>query len=240
LKSSGETAQLVSTATLIGGGAAAVGAAILFFFTDQHDEHVQSLILAAILLLAGFQMILTGIVADLHALSVADAAPISRSPVDLSEIVREATEIVSALGETRDVSVEWAIDPHLMVAGDAIRLKQVLLNLGENAVKYTPSGGHVRITLTREARSAALEVADTGVGIPAAALPRVFDRFYRGESSGKGMPGTGLGLAIAKRIVEAHGGTIDADSRPGGGSTFQVRLPLASPPSGTPLGSTPH
>jgi signal transduction histidine kinase len=105
-------------------------------------------------------------------------------------------------------------------------LKQVLLNLGDNAVKYTPAGGRISIWLKPHDREVIFTISDSGVGIPAEDLPRVFDRFYRGRTS-RSSSGTGLGLAIVKRIVEAHGGSIEVESRLGDGSTFRVKLPLA-------------
>ena len=101
-----------------------------------------------------------------------------------------------------------------------------MLNLGENAVKYTPAGGHVGIRLTKDDRHAVLQVSDTGTGIHDDDLPHIFDRFYRATRAGHAS-GTGLGLTIAQRIVVAHGGTLAVQSRVNEGSTFEVRLALA-------------
>jgi two-component system phosphate regulon sensor histidine kinase PhoR len=111
------------------------------------------------------------------------------------------------------------------VRGDAGRLHQIVLNLGENAVKYTEPTGRVALTLTSDNGLATLRVIDSGVGIPQSDLPRVFDRFYRGAVVGDTSRGTGLGLTIAKRLVEVHGGAIHAESQSGKGSKFVVTLP---------------
>jgi signal transduction histidine kinase len=114
------------------------------------------------------------------------------------------------------------------VWGSGVGLKQVLLNLVDNAVKYTGPEGRIRVQLRAEPPDVVLTVSDTGVGIAPDDLPRVFDRFYRVSGSDpRSRGGTGLGLAIAKRIVEAHGGSITVESRVSQGSTFTVRLPLA-------------
>jgi len=114
------------------------------------------------------------------------------------------------------------------VVGDAARLRQMVLNLMSNAVKYTPAEGRVRVTLTGQDGWVRLEVADTGIGIAPVDLPLVFDRFFRAdEARARTEGGTGLGLAIARWTVEAHGGRLTVASQPGKGSVFTVLLPLA-------------
>jgi len=114
------------------------------------------------------------------------------------------------------------------VEGDPARLKQVIVNLLDNAIKYTTAGGRVRLTVRREQDSAVLEVDDDGIGIPAEALPHVFKRFFRVDSSrSREQGGAGLGLAIVKSICSAHGAEIEVVSAPGKGSTFRLRQPLA-------------
>ena len=166
-------------------------------------------------------------VVNLRSLALADAPIEGDGPVELSEAVAEAGDIVAALGELRDVAVTSDVEPGIRVRGDATRLKQVVLNLGDNAVKYTPAGGRVAIRLGASAGMATLQVEDTGIGIPEEHLPRLFDRLFRVEAGGRSADGTGLGLAIAKRIVDVHGGTIMVQSRPGAGSVFTVTLPTA-------------
>jgi signal transduction histidine kinase len=172
------------------------------------------------------------VLADLRALTLADAGPESgeRGPVDLTDVAHEAAEIIEALAESKGVSVETTIEPGVTVWGSGIGLKQVLLNLGDNAVKYTAAGGRISLKLEVRGRETVVAVSDTGIGIPEEAVPHVFDRFYRVPGTSPALGGTGLGLAIVKRIVEAHGGAIEVDSRQGRGSTFTVRLPLKAQP----------
>ena len=165
------------------------------------------------------------VLADLRALTLADAGPGSSERVSLTDLAREAAEIVEALAEPKGIAIETALQPDVTVWGSRVGLKQVLLNLGDNAVKYTPTGGRITIALESSDREATFTVSDTGIGIPAESLPRVFDRFYRAAGAGSPTDGTGLGLAIVKRIVEVHGGSIRVASTPGRGATFTVRLP---------------
>src|SRR5262249_39024665 len=109
-------------------------------------------------------------------------------------------------------------------------LKQLLVNLLDNAIKYTRSGGRVRLVLTTDTESAVIKVTDTGRGIPASALPHIFERFYRQtDPRDTRVTGFGLGLAISKWIVDAHEGTIAVESTEGKGSTFMIKLPLDQP-----------
>lgn len=169
---------------------------------------------------------MSAVVAGLRDLALADVSPLFER-IDLSDSVREASEIISALGEVKQVSVKSTIEPGVAVKGDKIRLKQIVLNLGDNAVKYTPVGGRVEVELSTDGQRANLRVSDSGIGIDPQHLPHIFDRFYRVDASRAGADGTGLGLAIVKRIVELHGGTVHVESTPAAGSTFTVSLPLA-------------
>ena len=115
----------------------------------------------------------------------------------------------------------------VVVEADALRLRQVVGNLLSNAIKFTPEGGVVTVTLRREERQASLVVADTGPGIAADIMPRVFDRFRQGDgSSTRRHGGLGLGLAIVKHLVEMHGGMVRADNAPSGGAVFTIELPI--------------
>lgn len=165
------------------------------------------------------------IVVDLRSLALADAPIADMGPVNLTEIVEEASDIIAALGELRSVTVRYSAEPGVAVRGDATRLKQVVLNLGDNAVKYTPAGGEVNIRLQASDGQAVLRITDNGIGISEQYLPRLFDRLFRTEAAGQRAEGTGLGLAIAKRIVDVHLGTVEVQSRLGAGSTFTVKLP---------------
>ena len=156
-------------------------------------------------------------------------ADLHREPVDLREIIEEAGETGELLAEHAGVGIDIRLPPQpLVVPVDRSRLRQLALNLIENAVKYTPSGGQVSVELAGDNGRAVFTVADTGIGIAPGDLPHVFDRFWRADSARtrtSERAGTGLGLAICKWIAEAHGGTIEVQSRPGRGTTFTVGLP---------------
>jgi heavy metal sensor kinase len=156
-------------------------------------------------------------------------AELHREPVDLREIIEEAGETGELLAEHAGVGMEIRLPPDpVVVSVDRSRVRQLALNLIENAVKYTPRGGQVSVELGNNDGRAVFTVADTGIGIAPGDLPHVFDRFWRADSARtrtSERAGTGLGLAICKWIAEAHGGTIDVQSRPGRGTTFTVGLP---------------
>ncbi len=156
-------------------------------------------------------------------------APLQREPVDLRELVRETQETGELLAEEAGVAMDVATPTEPLVLDlDKSRIRQLVLNLIENAVKYTPRGGSVRVNLGQENGTVTISVADTGIGIAPGDLPHVFDRFWRADSARTrtgDRPGTGLGLAICKWIAEAHGGRIEVVSRPGRGTTFTVTLP---------------
>jgi signal transduction histidine kinase len=159
---------------------------------------------------------------------------LTREPVELSGLVFETLEVVRPQLEAEQLTLATDVDRGLPpLQGDRNRLKQLLLNLLTNAIKYNQRGGRVEIRLRRQADEAILEVSDTGRGIPREALPHVFERFFRVPDQEGRVGGTGLGLAIAKRIAESHRGQIGVSSEIGRGSTFTVRLPLAAPPTET-------
>ncbi len=164
-------------------------------------------------------------------LAESDAGPMcaGAKPVQLDAVVRRSAEMFQAVAEAAGVGLEVEKLEPLVVQGDATYLWQVVNNLLDNAIKYTPAPGRVRVTLTEEAPgTAVLRVADSGLGIAPADLPHVFERFYRGDK-GRGRRGaargTGLGLSICQSIVAAHRGTISVTSTPGQGTTVTVRLP---------------
>lgn len=148
-----------------------------------------------------------------------------RKEIDLNLLVQGAVNSIRKLAERKDVAVRFSQKEGLVVSGDEQQLKQLFLNLLDNAVKYTPSKGTVAVTLEAEKGMAKVAVTDTGIGIPEAELGKVFDRFYRADRSAS-RQGFGLGLSIVRSIVDAHKGTIEVVSRPAAGSTFAVRLPL--------------
>jgi two-component system OmpR family sensor kinase len=172
---------------------------------------------------------LGGLVEDLLTLARADSgqAELTREFVYLDALVDETAAGVRRLAEAKGVSVETRLAPDIAVVGDPVRLRQLVVNLLGNAVKYTPAGGRVRVTLGAVAAQARLDVADSGIGIAPEDLPHVFDRFFRADKArARAEGGTGLGLAIARWCAETHGGRIDVRSRPGEGSVFTVWLPL--------------
>ena len=156
-------------------------------------------------------------------------AELHREPVDLRQILEEAGETGELLAEHAGVGIDIRLPSEpVVVSVDRSRVRQLALNLIENAVKYTPRGGQVSVELGSSNGRAVFTVADTGIGIAPGDLPHVFDRFWRADSARtrtSERAGTGLGLAICKWIAEAHGGTIEVQSRPGRGTTFTVGLP---------------
>lgn len=172
------------------------------------------------------------LVGDLLTLARSDMPEyrLQREPFDLEPYARSAAESMQGLAAAKGVRLEASFAGPLQAVGDAERLKQLLYILLDNAVKYTPEGGEVHLNLRAEggdaARRLVLEVQDTGIGIAPEDRDRIFDRFYRADKArNRQQGGHGLGLAIAKWIVDAHGGSIMAQSEPGRGSVFTVRLP---------------
>ena len=187
---------------------------------------------------------MTRLVGDLLLLAQADAGlPIRRQPVALDQLAGEVVRQVQVISGGVKVSLHLEANESLCVDGDPDRLRQLLLNLTDNAIKYTPSGGEVQVRVAREDRSARVDVNDTGPGIPPEHLesgphgvPLIFERFYRVEKSrtraasangnGRSGSGTGLGLSIAYWIAQVHGGRIAVHSEIGTGTTMTVWLPL--------------
>jgi heavy metal sensor kinase len=149
----------------------------------------------------------------------------TREPVDMAALVREVAETMRPLAEARGLVLELEANGPVPVRGDPARLRQVFFNVLDNAIKYTPAGT-IRVRGERRNGAGVVAVRDTGIGIPAEHLPRVFDRFYRVDKArSRAQGGTGLGLSIAQSIVAAHGGSIALDSAPGRGTTCTVTLP---------------
>jgi heavy metal sensor kinase len=165
---------------------------------------------------------------DLLLLSRATAGlEVPRRPVELEPLVLEALDLGVQIGQRAGVTVRAKELTPLTVRGEEAALRRAVINLVENAVKYTPTGGAVEIALTRADGAATLSVADTGIGIPAADTERIFEPFVRLDAArARATGGTGLGLAIARSIVAAHGGAITVETTPGAGSRFTIRLPL--------------
>lgn len=169
--------------------------------------------------------VMARLIEDLRTLTLSEAGSLrlERESVDGGELIAEVVAAFEAQAATADVRLGAETEPDLpALDADPTRLREVLSNLVSNALRYTPAGGEIRVRAARAEESVTLTVSDNGRGISAEDLPHIFDRFYKGVDS----RGTGLGLAIAKSLVEAHGGTIAAESAPGQGTTMTVRLPI--------------
>jgi signal transduction histidine kinase len=130
------------------------------------------------------------------------------------------------MAEDRGIGIELAAAAPVKVRGDPARIKQIIVNLLDNAIRFTASGGTVTLRVTGDGDGSVLEVTDTGVGIPTAVLPRVFDRFFRvDDARSRADGGAGLGLSIVKSICTAHGAQVGVESQMGHGSSFRVRFP---------------
>ncbi len=151
-----------------------------------------------------------------------------REQTDLDDLIGQSVELYEDLADERGVEIRTNVPSKLVVEIDRNRMRQVMANLIDNAVKYTAPGGVVEIAAHRDHDDAVATVSDTGVGIPADELPRIWDRLYRGDKS-RSSRGLGLGLSLVKAIVAAHGGKVSVRSRLGQGSTFELRLPVEVP-----------
>jgi signal transduction histidine kinase len=183
---------------------------------------------------------MTRLVDDLLLLARADTGglPIQREAVELDDVFLDVYRQVRSIEQP--VSITLMEVDQVCVIGDADRLKQLILNLVDNAIKYTPPGGDVTLGLSKFNGMAELVVRDTGVGIPAEDLPHIFDRFYRVDKArSRKLGGSGLGLSIARWIAEAHGGDIRVESETGMGSSFIVTLPTASDPKSSRKSTQP-
>ncbi len=176
----------------------------------------------------------SGLIEQLMFLARADsgAETLHFAPTDVTEVLREACHQGSALAEAKQISFQEQISgDSLWIRGDASSLRRLFLILIDNAVKYTPANGQVEVSLRKNDGYAVAEVRDTGIGIAAADLPNVFERFYRADKARtRELGGVGLGLSIGRWITEVHSGTIEVQSSPGRGSNFQIRVPLAPVP----------
>ncbi len=178
----------------------------------------------------GEAQLLSHLVDDLRTLSLADAGELAlhRSLTPAGECIERTAASHAELAAQRDIRLDVQIAPDLPpVEVDRERMAQVLANLVGNALRYTPAGGAITLSARAEGDRVLLQVSDTGPGIEPEHLPFVFKRFYRADNARPANGESGLGLAIAKSLVEAHGGTIQAQSQPGQGATFTVALPAA-------------
>ncbi len=148
--------------------------------------------------------------------------------IDIKDVVEQAAS--SLMRSAKDKNIRISIDacdniPH--VWGNEGKIKSMVSNLINNAIKFTPGGGEVRVTVQHQYDELMISVSDSGIGIPKEEIPKIFDRFYRVHQSGKQIPGTGLGLAIVNEVAVLHGGKVDVESEVGRGTTFRICLPLA-------------
>jgi two-component system sensor histidine kinase BaeS len=171
--------------------------------------------------------LLARLVEDLRTLAHTESGTLAlhKEPTDVGVLIHEVAKVFEADSTARHVTVEAQTPQDLpLVDVDPLRVREVLTNLVSNALHHTPTGGAVSIGIATTATTMAITVADSGSGITAEELPRIFDRFYKGRAS----TGSGLGLTISKNLVEAHGGEIRAESRPGSGTAITFTLPLGS------------
>lgn len=151
-------------------------------------------------------------------------AVIDTENIDVAEVVKKIANKMRPLATEKGITLVETLTAHPTIEGSTNNLEHVLLNLVQNAVEHTPKGGSITIDVTEEKPEAILKVSDTGSGIDEKDLPRIFERFYKGE----GVSGSGLGLSIVKGLVEQHGGSISIDSEKGVGTTATIRLPLVA------------
>lgn len=164
--------------------------------------------------------------ADLLDLSRVEALGIEKKPIDLAALVAEVAARLASQAEKADITFTNTLRATLIVPADRDEMAQVLVNLLDNAIAYTPRGGHVTLSVQETPDAVTISVADTGIGILSHDIPRLFERFYRADKArSRASGGTGLGLSIVKHIVENHGGTVEVESEYNKGSIFSFTLP---------------
>lgn len=162
-----------------------------------------------------------------------DPLNVSIGSIDLSAVARSELEAIGAQARDKNLTLESSIEPGIYVRGDGQQLALMIKNLLDNAVRYTPKGGTVRLEVARDDGAATITVEDDGIGIPLRTQARIFERFYRVDKDrARESGGTGLGLSIVKHVLEIHGGHIAVKSELGEGSVFTARLPLTEPSEG--------
>ena len=174
---------------------------------------------------------LTDIITDLLTLTRMDnhQVQLNRETVDATHLTQDVIRLLKPMAEQHQQTLTERIAAGVTLSADASKLRQVLDNLVENAVKYTPDGGDIAVTMSRQGRFVVWTVKDNGVGIPAADQGHIFDRFYRVDKArSRETGGTGLGLSIVRQLVTLHGGDISVQSTPGKGSTFTVKIPITA------------
>ena len=179
---------------------------------------------------------ITALVNELLDLSRIESGAVQLTPeaIDLAQLMKESAALLQTRTDAREVRISTPPAGQAAVEADRSSLLRVAGNLLDNAIKYSPQGGTIHVDISDEGQLVALSVRDEGPGIPESDVPRVFERFYKGEAS-RSNPGTGLGLAIVKHIVRSHGGTVSAANAAEGGAVFIVRLPKTFVGSRPPL-----
>ncbi|HEX4627418.1 MAG TPA: HAMP domain-containing sensor histidine kinase [Gemmatimonadales bacterium] len=169
------------------------------------------------------------IVGELLTLAQADAGQraVAREPLYLDDAAAGAVDAARPMAEHKRVAVEVGTFEEAKINGDPTLVRQLLVIVLDNAIKFTPAGGRVRLDVSAEDGTAAVVVTDTGIGIPADQVPHVFERFYRGDAGRRAADGAGLGLAIARWIADVHGARLELTSRPDLGTRVAIRFPLA-------------
>jgi heavy metal sensor kinase len=151
---------------------------------------------------------------------------IAHESVDLSAMTQSLAEQLQPVAASKNVSLTWNCEHEVRVTGDASWIERIVLNLVDNAIKFTPSGGHVKVLVSRDTKNAVLEVHDDGTGVPPEALPHIFERFYRADPSRSNqVDGAGLGLSLVKWAIDQHQGSVQVDSAPGHGTRVTVQFP---------------
>jgi heavy metal sensor kinase len=173
---------------------------------------------------------MSDIVESLLVISKLDAqGPLQKSLVNLSALALSTVEQMQLLAEDKQLKVHSGVSAEIWVLGDRVRLQQAIVNLLDNAIKYTPAGGQISLSIFAQGDHGVIEISDNGIGIPAEYLPFVFDRFYRADKArSRESGGTGLGLSIVKAICAAHDAVVSIQSREGMGTTVRVELPVCT------------
>ena len=150
--------------------------------------------------------------------------------VDLKELITGLSANIETLAIDKGIKFTVDAKENLIVNGDKVKLRQLFINILENAVRYTPTGGNISVLLEKKDSNAVTAISDTGIGIPPEHLPHIFERFYRVDKArSRADGGVGLGMAIAKYIADSHGGKIEVESQVGKGTTITVTIPLKNP-----------
>jgi signal transduction histidine kinase len=151
----------------------------------------------------------------------------SRTEVDIGALIRSACELFEPIAEDKQITLKCQTPEKNFLLGDSRMLQRMLSNILDNAVKYTPPGREVKVSVSEASQDIIITIHDTGIGISGADLPRIFERFFRSDQS-RSEPGTGLGLSLARAIARAHGGDITVASELNRGSTFTIILPKSA------------